>query len=144
MRDKDLIISAFSMFFAIFIVIVYALPGIANVENKTYELNSYETITVTSYGTYNLKHGNIKSGSVRVYNNTDIFVENTDYSIDYTNGKITIPNGTRISLNDTINVDYTHLSYSFPGQYKPYVEYTRLFIIIGAIGLIGIMITRWL
>ena len=64
-----------------------------------------EVVSGVLSSTKNLVYTNIINGTVTVYHGTSAFTENTDFTMDYTNGKITflntgkIPNGTQLNLN---------------------------------------------
>ena len=82
--------------------------------NGTITVNTIAVADETFHSNYNnavaLAHNNLKSGSVSVTTTDDAttYAENTDYTIDYTNGTITVLDSGNMA-NDT---DY-HINYNY-------------------------------
>jgi len=56
-----------------------------SVTNETWNFNGSDSSTYTKQ----LAHGYLVEGTVKVYNSSYTFTEDTDYTVDYTAGKIT-------------------------------------------------------
>jgi len=87
------------------------------IENETFNSSEYDTWV-------SLVHGNIISGTVKVTNTTDEtpFVENVDYVMDYTDGKIKV-----LSSGDMLNNTLYHIDYEYytGNIYKFYTNATK-------------------
>jgi len=76
-------------------------------------------ITAHSGKWIKLPHRKLATGTVSVTNvaGTTHYVENTDYRIDYTIGRIFIVVGGSIADGQTLHVDYTYQAHSYPVVY---------------------------
>ena len=84
--------------------------GIA-VTNETWNFNGSDSSTYTK----ELTHGYLVEGTVKVYNSSYTFTEDTDYTVDYIAGKITNMSTGAIgghsdfaNYTDTFGVDYQY------------------------------------
>ena len=147
MQIKGLTAVAIALTVLVIVVFNIAIPVTQeqiSQKNMLYRVTG-ETFTASAYNTpVSLAHNTIESGSERVYNATTTFTRGTDYTMDYTNGTITVLSTGSMHNNTQYGINYLYYG-TLTGTNLSMANLVITFLIIGVfVVVVAAMVLRWL